>query len=214
VHFETLTVGELETNCYLISESPPDAIVIDAGGSADEIIAHLEAAGLAPTTLVATHGHADHIIANAALRERYVGMRIAIGRLDAEMLSSPAQNMSLVIGRQVKSPPADRLLEEGDLVEVGGVCLRVIHTPGHSPGSISLCAEDFGGAPAVFAGDTLFAGSVGRCDIPGGSWSELLAAIREKIYALPDETRVFPGHGPPTTVGHEKRTNPFVGAGG
>ena len=209
--FDTLKVGALGTNCYVISAAPPEALVIDAGGSADEIIAALESRKLRPTLLVSTHGHADHIVANAELKERYDDMEIAVGRRDADMITSPARNMSLFVGCAIQSPPADRMLDEDDRVEAAGLFLRVLDTPGHTPGGISLYLADLDGRPAVFVGDTLFSGSVGRCDIPGASWDALLASIRGRLFRLPDDTVVFPGHGPPTTIGAEKASNPFVG---
>jgi len=210
LHFATLEVGELATNCYVLAGGPPDVLVIDPGGDAGRIVEHLEGNDLVPTLLVNTHGHADHIIANAELKRRYDGMKIAIGRADAGALTSPIRNMSVFVGMQVLSPPADRLLDEDDVVSVGGCDLRVLALPGHSPGGIGLYTAELDGAPALFCGDTLFAGSVGRTDIAGGDWNVLLASIRGKIFTLPGETRVFPGHGPATTVAEEKATNPFV----
>ena len=211
MHRHTLTVGDLGTNCYVLSDEPPDALVIDAGADAGRIIAHLEAEKLKPVRLVVTHGHADHIAANAELRKRYDDMEIAVGRDDAGALVSAVRNMSVFVGMNVVSPPADVLLDEDDVVACGTCALQVLETPGHSPGGISLFVEDLDGAPALFCGDTLFAGSVGRTDIAGGDWDVLLASIREKIFSLPDETVVYPGHGPATTVGREKKSNPFVG---
>lgn len=213
MHFEILKVGELATNCYVLADESPDALVIDAGADAASIIGHLDANGLAPTLLVSTHGHADHIGANAGLHERYGDMKIAVGRGDEGAFTSPARNMSFFVGRHITSPPADRLLDEGDVIEFGRWSFRVLHTPGHTPGGISLFVEDLAGRPALFSGDTIFAGSVGRCDIPNASWEDLFEGIREKIFTLPDETVIYPGHGSPTTVGEEKKTNPFVGEG-
>jgi len=211
VHFETLRVGELGTNCYVLADDSADALVIDPGGDAERVIEHLEAKGLTPTLLVNTHGHADHIAANAELRERYGDMEIAIGRDDAVMLIDHTLNMSALVGQCIKSPPADRLLDEGDVVSLGRGRLRVLHTPGHSPGGICLFTEDLDGGPVLFGGDTIFAGSVGRCDILGGNWDQLIEAIRRKIFTLPDETVIHPGHGPSTTVGVERKANPFAG---
>lgn len=211
MHFDILKVGDLESNCYVLSPGAPEALLIDAGGDARRIIGHLEGKALEPVLLVNTHGHVDHIAANAELREQYADMKIAIGRADAGALASPARNMSFFVGRRVKSPPADRLLDENDVVEFGPWRFRVIDTPGHTPGGICLFTEDLNGAPALFSGDTLFAGSVGRCDIPGGDWQQLVEGIRQKLFTLPDETVVYPGHGPATTVGVEKTSNPFVG---
>jgi len=259
--FDTLVVGALESNCYVLADDGPEALVIDPGGDASRIIGHLDAKGLEAVSLVNTHGHADHIAGNAELRKRYPDMTIAIGRDDAKALRSPLRNMSLFIARLVKSPPADRLLDDGDVVEFGRWRFRVLATPGHTPGGICLFSEDLdpsgtpllvpmdsesasrpdglgvrgkgktrrrldpewvsgsqrggrgggGPRPVLFSGDTLFADSVGRTDIPGGSWDDLIRGIRQKIFVLPDETEVYPGHGPATTVAHEKKFNPFAG---
>jgi len=211
VHFHAMTVGGLETNCYVLAADGPDALVIDPGGDAGEVLRRLEAHELAPALLVNTHGHADHILANAALRERYPDMKIAIGREDAGCLTNALKNQSFFIGMTVTGPKADRLLDDGDVVEVGKLKFRVLATPGHTPGGICLFADDLDGGPALFSGDTLFAEGVGRCDIPGGDWERLVESIRTKIFTLPDDTKVFPGHGPQTSVGHEKKHNPFVG---
>jgi glyoxylase-like metal-dependent hydrolase (beta-lactamase superfamily II) len=210
--FAILQLGGLATNGYVLSASSGEALVIDAGGSADVLIEHLQQTGLAPTLLAVTHCHADHIGANRALTERYPEMQIAIGRRDAKGLADTRQNMSVFVGMAITSPPADRLLDEGDVVSAAGLELKVIETPGHSPGSVSFFTDDLEGAPSLFGGDVLFARSVGRYDIEGGDWPTLERTIREKIFTLPDETVVYPGHGPATTVGEEKRANPFVGA--
>ena len=250
--FDTLVVGSLESNCYVLADSAPPcvaasqsraeqggrgalvlrsegasplrrvALVIDPGGDARRIIEHLEGKGgpqrdkarrgpLEPATVINTHGHADHIAANAELRKRWPDVKIAIGRADAKALTSPLKNMSLFVARLVKSPPADRLLDDGDVVEFGRWRFRVLATPGHTPGGISLYSDDLDGRPVLFSGDTLFAESVGRTDIPGGDWKSLIRGIREKIFVLPDETQIYPGHGPATTVAHEKKFNPFAG---
>jgi hydroxyacylglutathione hydrolase len=237
VIFDTLVVGELESNCYVLADDPgsakplhraeqrgtPGALVIDPGGDARRIIEHLETRNLSAASVVNTHGHADHIAANAELRKRWPDVKIAIGRADAKALTSPLHNMSLFVARLVKSPKADRLLDDGDVVELGRLRFRVLSTPGHTPGGICLYSDDWGdpptqkgalggpGRPVLFSGDTLFADSVGRTDIPGGNWEALIRGIREKIFVLPDETDIYPGHGPATTVGHEKKFNPFAG---
>jgi len=214
VHFQTLPVGFLDTNCYVLSGNPPDALVIDAGADAETIIAHLDAAALVPAMLVVTHGHSDHIAANEELMEHYGDIEIAVGRADAPALTSPKRNMSAYVGLQVVTPEADRLLDDGDELTVAGLTFRVLALPGHSPGGIGLYADDLAGAPALFSGDTLFARSVGRTDIAGGDPATLVASIREKIFMLDDETIVYPGHGPATTVGEEKASNPFVRSDG
>ena len=208
--FDTLVLGLLDANCYVISDEPPKTLVIDAAGHAPELIAHLEGKNLEPELLVTTHGHADHLAANAELATRYDEMKIAVGRDDANALTDPALNKSFLIGQEFISPPADRLLDEGDVVEFARWQFRVLHTPGHTIGSVSLFTEDFDGTPAVFSGDVIFAGSIGRTDIEGGDYDALLDGIKSKILILPDETIIYPGHGPATTVGREKISNPFL----
>ena len=208
--FDTLVLGLLDANCYVISDEPPKALIIDAAGDAPELIAHLEGKNLAPELLVTTHGHADHFAANAELAACYDKMKIAVGRGDARALTDPTLNMSFLVGQEFISPPADRLLDEGDIVEFARWQFRVLNTPGHTGGSISLFTEDFDGAPAVFSGDVIFAGSIGRSDIEGGDFDALIDGIKRKILTLPDETVIYPGHGPATTVEQERRTNPFL----
>ena len=208
--FDTLVLGYLDANCYVISDEPPEAMVIDAAGHAPELIAHLEGKGLEPELLVTTHGHGDHLAANAAVAACYDKMEIAVGRLDEPAFSDPILNMSYLIGQQFLSPPADRLMDDGDVVEFARWQFKVLHTPGHTIGGISLFTEDLDGTPAVFSGDVVFAGSIGRSDIDRGDFEALIDGIKRKILSLPDETVIYPGHGPPTTVGRERRTNPFL----
>jgi len=213
---ETLVVTDFATNCYILSAEPPGqsedvqpSTLIDPGGEADLIMARLRHLGLHPSTIVNTHGHADHIGANAALKKAFPELTIAIGRGDARLLGSPLKNMAIFFGRWTKSPPADRLLGEGELLEAAGVGLRVRELPGHTRGHICLLAED--AAPQiVFCGDTVFAGGIGRTDLPGGSQKELLKGIARVILSLPPETILYPGHGPATTVGSELAHNPWL----
>lgn len=196
-------VGTLDTNCYIVGcEESGDALVIDPGAEPDKILAVLLASGLACRLIVNTHGHADHIMANRAVKEA-TGAPIAIHKNDAHALSDPVANLSVLVpprAQDAPSPPPDRLLEEGDAVAAGSVRLCVVHTPGHTPGSISLVGEGL-----VFSGDTLFAGGgIGRTDFPGGSYETLLDSIEKKLFALPSQTVIYPGHGPSTTIGEER----------
>lgn len=186
-----------------------DALVIDPGFDPDSVIRLLEREGLRPAVILNTHGHVDHIAGNAAIKQAFPEAPLIIGRDESRMLTDPDANMSAPFGMPVRSPEADRLVSEGDRVMAAGFDLLVREVPGHSPGSVVYIAEQFD-PPIVFGGDVLFAGSVGRTDF-GGDFPLLRSGIRSKLFVLPDATRVYPGHGPATTVGVERRSNPFVG---
>ena len=168
--------------------------------------------GITPRMLVNTHGHVDHIAGNEAVKRRWPDIQIAIHGDDAAKLTSSLRNLSLLMGMMVKSPPADRILAEGDTIPLGDETLEVLHTAGHTPGGITLLARPESGPPMAFTGDTLFCLGVGRTDFPGASQRTLLESIRMKLFSLPDETACYPGHGPETTIGQERRDNPFLAA--
>jgi hydroxyacylglutathione hydrolase len=191
------TLGPFGTNCYVLrgDASAREVVVIDAGVEADELAAELEGLQVAATIL--THGHADHIGGVLGLRRAFPQMRLYVHRLDAAMLLDPGQNLSFLAGVAIVAGQADECVEEGDRIDVAGVCLKVIHTPGHTPGGISLYHEAEG---IVFTGDALFAGSIGRTDFPGGSQRRLVEGINRNLMVLPDQTRVYPGHGPATSI--------------
>lgn len=186
-----------------------EAVVIDPGFDTRSVLRLLEERRLRPAAILNTHGHVDHIAGNASIKAAFPEAPLIIGRDEAALLSDPEANMSAPFGLPVRSPEADRLVGDGDEVEAAGFRFRVREIPGHSPGSVVYIAEQFD-PPIVFGGDVLFAGSVGRTDF-GGDFPLLRSGIRSKLFVLPDATRVYPGHGPATTVGAEKRTNPFVG---
>lgn len=186
-----------------------DCIVFDPGFEPDEILRYLDENSLVPAAMLITHGHSDHIAGNGTLKERFPNCPIVIGKGDAAKLTDPKLNLSAAFGAQLLSPPADVLLAEGDTYSAAGMEFEVLEIPGHSSGHVVFLLR---GAPIlVFGGDVLFAGSIGRTDFPDGSFDELEANIHAKLFTLPDDTQVLPGHGPPTTVGDEKRTNPYVG---
>ena len=203
---KTLTVGPIQANCFILGcEDTLEAVVIDPGDEADRILLGLAESNLTAKLIVNTHGHFDHVGANKRLKEA-TGAPILIHSLDAPMLSQLSSSAAAWGLAADNSPGPDRELKDGDEVIFGNTVLNVIHTPGHTPGGISLFADNY-----VFVGDTLFAGSIGRTDFPGGSFKTLKESIQKKLFVLDDEVRVYAGHGPATTIGEERRTNPFVG---
>ena len=201
-----LTVGPIMANCYIVGcEETKVATVIDPGDEADRILIILAEAGLTVQTIINTHGHFDHVSANQRMKE-VTGAELLIHALDAPMLSQLSATAASWGMSSEDSPPPDRTIAHGDVVQVGNIDLTVIHTPGHTPGGISLHSNK-----AVFVGDTLFAGSIGRTDFPGGDFGVLKTSIQEKLFTLNDDVTVYPGHMGLTTIGQEKRTNPFVG---
>jgi glyoxylase-like metal-dependent hydrolase (beta-lactamase superfamily II) len=188
----------------------PEAFVVDPGFDVPAILRVLERERLRPSAILNTHGHADHIAGNGPLKAAFPDAPLIIGRNEARLLGDPEANLSAPFGQPLTSPAPDRLVDDGERLEVAGFSLLVREITGHSPGSVVFIADQFD-PPFVIGGDVLFAGSVGRADFPGGSAQALLTGIRQKLFDLPDGTLVLPGHGPPTTIGQEKRTNPFVG---
>jgi hydroxyacylglutathione hydrolase len=210
---ETLTVGPLETNCYLvICQETLQAMVVDPGAESGRIAGVLRAHMLDLKWIVCTHGHGDHVGANTELKRAFPKATLATHELDAPMLPSVAKNLSFLANLRITSCPPDAMLKDGESIEFGKLRFVVIHTPGHTAGGICLyrASTTPREKPVLFSGDTLFAGSVGRCDLPGGSEPALLRSIRERFLALPDDCVVWPGHGPATTIGSEKAENPFL----
>lgn len=205
VRVRCYTLGEIETNCYLVwSGASRQAMVIDPGGDVTVVLDEIARERLTVTTVVNTHGHADHIVGNGRLVTATRAV-LAIGAADALMLTEAKANLSHWLGYALTSPPASRLLRHGDTLLVGEASFTVRATPGHTPGGVTLVGEGM-----AFTGDTLFAGGIGRTDLPGGDGEALLSAITREIMSLSDETVVYPGHGEATTVGHERFNNPFL----
>lgn len=201
---ERLVVGMLQCNCYIVAcEERKVGIIVDPGGDAPTILDRVEELSLTIKLIVNTHGHIDHIAANRPLKEA-TAAQIAIHREDAQWLVTDQGDYARMLGVLSPGPAADILLDEGDEVAFGNEGLQVIHTPGHSLGGISLVGDGL-----VFCGDTLFAMGVGRVDLPGGSWETLMHSIKTQLFTMPDDTTVHTGHGPPTTIGREKRFNPW-----
>jgi hydroxyacylglutathione hydrolase len=203
--YETLVVGPLETNCYLVyCQDTLECAVVDPGAEAERIFLMIARGNLKPVLILNTHGHIDHIGANKDIKEKF-NIPLYIHAADSPMLENVQKSEMAIFLGAVDSPPPDNLLNDGDKIKIGKSFLRVIHTPGHSPGSVSFLGDRF-----LISGDTLFFGGVGRTDLPGGSWKDMESSIKNKILTMPDEMVVLPGHGPSTTVGQEKRANPFI----
>lgn len=210
---ETIVSPPFEENSYIAHlVERRDAIVVDPGFQPERIVDYLEARGLEPAAILNTHGHGDHIAGNGVLKARWPNAPLVIGAGDAPLLTDPERNLSGLAGVRLLSPPADQTVGEGDVVTAAGFDLEVYEIPGHTQGHVVFVWK----APkpmVVFGGDVLFAGSIGRFDFPGGNERQLLDGIRTKLFRLPDDAIVYPGHGEPTTIGREKRWNPFVGQG-
>jgi len=209
---DIIVLGELEANCYCVrnSDKQHKCLIIDPGLNPEPLIRFLKANDYDPVSIVLTHGHVDHIGGVESLREYWPDVEVAIHEKDAEMLLNPALNLSTLAGTMVQARPAQVLLDHSQqYYTAAGLRFQVLHTPGHSPGGICLySAKD----KVLFAGDTLFAGSIGRTDFSGGDFETLINSIKTQLMTLPDQTHVYPGHGPQTTLQAEKQFNPFVNA--
>jgi len=200
-----LPVGELQTNCYILGdEKTKQCVVIDPGGDLEIIEEHLKKLKLKVIYIILTHGHVDHIGALSQLKKA-TEAEILIHSKDSAMLYDPNQNLSIFSGDKIIATKADKLLEEGDIIQCGGIKLEVLHTPGHTPGGISLVTDKM-----IFTGDSLFCGSIGRTDFPGLSYQKLISSIKDKILTKEDDLIIYPGHGPSSTIGEEKTNNPFL----
>jgi glyoxylase-like metal-dependent hydrolase (beta-lactamase superfamily II) len=202
---QTLLVGPLGVNCYVLAdEKTREAIVVDPGGNARDILNALQHHRLQVTAIVNTHAHFDHILALNEIRATTHAPFML--HADEVPVLAAAKVSAASFGMGISPPaPADRLLKDGDTIAVGALQFKVLHTPGHTPGGICLLE-----GKNVFVGDTLFQGSIGRTDFPGGDYATLMSSIRDKLLPLADDTVVYPGHGSPTTIGEEKQLNPFV----
>ncbi len=208
MRIEALAVGPLQVNCFIVAcPVTRQAAVIDPGDEGERILHLLRGEGLELKLVINTHGHFDHVGANRFLVEA-TGAELCLHSADRALLLRAADHAARYGLRAVDSPEPRRLLADGDRLQVGELTLEVLHTPGHTPGGVCLYTPGH-----LFSGDTLFAGSVGRTDLPGGDMATLIAGIRNRLWSLPEETQVHPGHGPDTTLGREKTGNPYAGLG-
>lgn len=199
------TVSDYQMNTIVVwDDMSKEAVWFDPGGESERIIREIQRLGLKIKNIVNTHGHLDHIAENAVAKEQF-DAPLLIHPADRRMLTNTEKNLSVHTDRAVISPDADGTLDEGDTIQLGAENIQVFHVPGHTPGSLVFYHPGF-----LIAGDTIFRGSVGRTDFPGSSEADLLHHLRTKVFTLPDDTIIYPGHGPATTVGEERRTNPFV----
>lgn len=203
---ERVVVGALQTNAYLVADDNGVAAVIDPGGDAQLIEEAAEEHGFKLARILLTHGHPDHLFAAGELQKSH-NLDLVIHKNDVDQMTNNMELASLFYDmRQFIEPKFTQYINDGDIIEVGDLEFQVIHTPGHTPGGVSYLGDSM-----LFSGDTLFAGSVGRTDLPGGSFDDLMDSIRTKLFTLRDDTIVYPGHGAETSIGTEKQFNPFVG---
>lgn len=203
-------LGPVQTNCYVVRAGPGKGCwIVDAGYQPGQLIAHIRREQLEPEAVVLTHAHADHIGGVREVLDAFPGTPLWIHEAERSWLGDPELNLSAMMDMSVTAPPPDAILTNGQELRLGDSRWRVLHTPGHSPGGITLHCPD---AHLALVGDALFAGSIGRTDFPGSSFETLARAIREKLYTLPPDTKALPGHGPATTIGRERQSNPFVRA--
>ncbi len=206
---DTFVLGDFQTNSYVVRATgqTKDCVVIDTGLSSEPLIDFLEENNLNPIAVIFTHGHADHIAGLNLLHNRPGDIKVAIHTDDAQMLTDPVKNLSIMTGVGFTSAAADVIIQAEEPIEFAGIRFEVLHTPGHTPGGICLYCPDVG---VLFSGDALFADSIGRTDFPGGNYQQLIDSIKSKLLALPDETIVYTGHSPATTIGDERRHNQYL----
>lgn len=200
-----IPAGIYAANCYIVfDESTKNGIVVDPGGDVDDILASINENNIEIKHIILTHGHGDHIGGVIGLKDA-LGASVMIHELDKDMLIDGTKNLSTVMAMGSIEIEPDRLLKDGDVLKVGDLNIEIIHTPGHTFGGVCIKIED-----NLITGDTLFAGSIGRTDLLGGDYNTIIKSIKDKLMIYPDDTKVYPGHGPSSTIGKEKVSNPFV----
>jgi hydroxyacylglutathione hydrolase len=210
LQIRTVVSRPFDENTYVVwLDGRDDCLVVDPGMEPELIDACLKSNNLRVAAVLNTHGHADHIAGNKAMKRAWPDAPLIVGELDAEMLTDAVLNLSAPFGMPLTSPPADRVVKDGELLTLAGIEMEVRHVPGHSPCHVVFVLRGLSPV-AVLGGDVLFRGSIGRFDFPGGDGEALLEGIRTRLFTLPDDTVVYPGHGPATTTGREKRGNPYL----
>ena len=204
-------LGDFQTNCFVVTVPPsPRCWIVDCGYAPDALFDHVEREGLQPIALLLTHAHSDHMASVDAARSRFGTLPVSLHRAETAFLAEPMLNLSAMLGRPVTAAPPDVLLDGGETLELEGTTWRVVHAPGHSPGSVLYIHDD---SQQAIVGDTLFAGSIGRSDFPTSNVDDLRHTITRTMMDLPDAMTIYPGHGPETTIGTERQSNPFVRGG-
>ncbi len=210
-HIQPFALGDFQTNCFIVTDGDPtpgkSCWIVDCGYQPEALLDAVERQQLRVERIVLTHAHADHMAGLFEARSRFPDAKIFIHPLEESWLNDPVLNLSAAIGLSITGPSPDGYLNHGDTLTLDSLSFRIAHTPGHSPGSVSLIHEP---SNTALVGDTLFNGSIGRTDFPGSSFEQLEESIRDNLYTLDPETICYPGHGPMTKVGHERVTNPFV----
>jgi hydroxyacylglutathione hydrolase len=203
----TVVVGPFAVNCYLLwNPQSLEGLIIDPGAEPDEIVQEIDEFEITPRAILLTHGHGDHIAAVADLKRIY-DIPLYVGRGEESLLADPSANISAFFDHPIVAPKAEHSVGDEDVIRVAGIDLTVLATPGHTSAGVTYLEQEAG---RLFCGDTLFAGSIGRTDLAGGDFEQLIKSIQTKILTLPDSVTVYPGHGPQTTVGTERRSNPFL----
>ena len=205
MQIETIVVGPFEVNCYLIFDAvSKNGVIVDPGGDDYKIAEGIDRLGFTPRAILLTHGHGDHIAAVESLKGKF-NLPLYVGQGEEPLLASPSANISSFFGFEITCPPADFSVGDSQVVDIAGLKFTVFATPGHSPGSVCYFI-----GKSLFCGDVLFNGSIGRTDLPGGNYQQLIDSIDKYILSLPDDIICYPGHGPITTVGSERKNNPFL----